>query len=190
MRRPVSVILVAAALPFVTAACSKLTAPPSPEPIASDMTTTAASVSAKPAATQTAPAPAPTQTAPEPEAKLGIEDTVVGKGDGVKDGDTITVHYVGTFPDGKKFDASKDHPAMPAMGGRPATPAGAPFTFTVGQQNVIKGWDQGVIGMKVGGKRKLTVPYQLAYGERGREPAIPPKATLLFEIELLKIEKK
>jgi FKBP-type peptidyl-prolyl cis-trans isomerase len=174
-------------LAFLTLAlgCSKLTAPPSPEPIASDTTTTAASArpAATPAATptQTAPAPAPTQD--EAEAKLGIEDVTVGTGDAVKDGDTVTVHYIGTFEDGKKFDASRDHPAMGDQ------PAGAPFKVTIGQGNVIKGWDQGIPGMKVGGKRKLKIPYQLAYGERGR-PGIPPKATLLFEIDLLKIEKK
>ncbi|CAN5229292.1 hypothetical protein BH09MYX1_BH09MYX1_12140 [soil metagenome] len=179
-------ILAFATVPLLLAACSKLTAPPAPEAIASDTVTTAASV--KPAATQSAapaPTPTPTQAAPEPtaDAKLLIQDVVVGKGDPVKAGDTITVHYIGTFPDGKKFDASRDHPAM---GGEPA---GAPFKFTVGQGNVIKGWDEGTLGMKAGGKRKLEVPYQLAYGEGGR-PGIPPKATLMFEIDLLKIEKK
>ena len=164
------------ALPAVLA-CSRLTAPPTPEPIASDTVVTAATVA--PAASSAAPAPTPTPVRPaEPPpsiADLKKVDVVVGKGPEAKAGDVVSVHYVGTLPDGKKFDASRDH--------------GKPFEFPLGAGRVIKGWDLGVAGMKVGGKRKLTIPYQLAYGEEGSPPVIPPKATLLFEIELLEIKK-
>ena len=88
-----------------------------------------------------------------------------GKGPAVKTGDKVSMHYVGTVPDGTKFDASRDH--------------GKPFEFTLGQGMVIKGWDQGIVGMKVGEKRKLVIPPSLAYGPRGR-PGIPPNSTLVF----------
>jgi FKBP-type peptidyl-prolyl cis-trans isomerase len=87
----------------------------------------------------------------------------------------VTVHYTGWLEDGKKFDSSHDHP-----GGRP-------FPFTLGHGDVIPGWDEGVSGMKVGEKRKLTIPSDLAYGDSGHPGGIPPKATLTFEVELLEI---
>src|SRR5687767_10463762 len=99
-------------------------------------------------------------------------DEKVGNGAAVKVGDRVDVHYTGTFKDGKKFDSSKDR--------------GEPFTVPVGAGQVIKGWDEGLVGMKVGGTRKLIIPYQLAYGEAGRPPVIPAKSELHFEIELLK----
>ena len=105
---------------------------------------------------------------------LVVKDTTVGTGPAVKRGDTVTVHYVGTLTDGKEFDSSRTH--------------GQPFSFEVGKGNVIKGWDAGLVGMKVGGRRKLTIPSDLAYGDRGMSGAIPPKATLLFDIELLSIK--
>ncbi|KAF8416801.1 putative FKBP-type peptidyl-prolyl isomerase [Terfezia claveryi] len=90
-------------------------------------------------------------------------------------GNTIGVHYRGTLEsDGSKFDASYDR--------------GQPFTFILGQGRVIKGWDEGLLDMCVGEKRKLTIPYQYAYGENGRPPVIPPKATLIFETELVSID--
>lgn len=105
----------------------------------------------------------------------GLEyvDLVVGNGPEARPGQTVTVHYTGWLADGKKFDSSLDR--------------GQPFTFALGQGEVIKGWDEGVAGMKVGGKRRLTIPPQLGYGARGAGGVIPPNATLVFEVELLSV---
>ena len=105
---------------------------------------------------------------------LKIEDLKVGNGEEAVNGKLVTVHYSGTLTDGTKFDSSYDR--------------GTPFDFTLGQGEVIQGWDMGVLGMKVGGKRKLTIPAELAYGEAGAGEVIPPNATLVFEVELLKVE--
>jgi hypothetical protein len=111
--------------------------------------------------------------APEPAA-LGKEDVVVGTGTEAKTGDKVKVHYTGRLAkNGSVFDSSVGK---------------QPFEFTIGQGGVIKGWDEGVPGMKVGGKRKLTIPSKLGYGETGSPPKIPGKATLVFDIELLSIE--
>jgi len=105
---------------------------------------------------------------------LKIEDLKVGKGTAVKDGDHVVMHYTGWLEDGKKFDSSVDRDE--------------PFETPIGVGYVIKGWDLGVVGMKVGGKRKLTIPHDLGYGKYGVEPDIPGFATLIFEVELLKIK--
>jgi FKBP-type peptidyl-prolyl cis-trans isomerase len=107
-------------------------------------------------------------------AELQIEDLKEGAGTEAKAGDTVTVHYVGTLTSGSKFDSSRDR--------------GKGFTFKLGAGQVIKGWDQGVAGMKIGGMRKLTIPPDLGYGDRGFPPVIPAGATLVFEVELLTVK--
>ncbi len=107
-------------------------------------------------------------------AELVIEDIKVGTGGEAVSGKKVEVHYVGTLTDGTKFDSSRDR--------------GETFEFTLGKGMVIKGWDEGVEGMKVGGIRKLTIPPDLAYGERGAGALIGPGATLVFEVELIGVE--
>lgn len=114
--------------------------------------------------------PKPTGTAPK---NLVVKDIVVGKGAVAKAGSAITVKYVGvSYSNGKQFDASWDR--------------GQDFPFTLGQGSVIPGWDQGVVGMKVGGRRELVIPPALAYGAQGSPPSIAPNATLVFVIDLVK----
>ena len=102
---------------------------------------------------------------------LKYVDQVVGTGELAVAGKTANVHYTGWLENGKKFDSSVDR--------------GQPFSFPLGAGRVIKGWDEGVQGMKVGGKRKLTIPSDLGYGSRGAGGVIPPNATLIFDVELL-----
>src|SRR5438105_1173474 len=105
---------------------------------------------------------------------LQYQDETEGTGAEAKAGDTVEVHYTGRFKDGKKFDSSVDR--------------GQPFSFRLGAKQVIAGWDEGVAGMKVGGKRTLTIPPELGYGARGAPGAIPPNATLIFDVELLQVQ--
>lgn len=113
--------------------------------------------------------------APRKVTKLIKVDTLKGRKDGAVAvaGKSVTVHYTGRLLDGTKFDSSVDR--------------GDPFTFTLGAGMVIKGWDEGVAGMREGGKRKLTIPANMAYGAEGRPPVIPPNAPLEFDVELLKV---
>jgi FKBP-type peptidyl-prolyl cis-trans isomerase FkpA len=104
---------------------------------------------------------------------LVYEDLTEGQGDTASAGQRVSVHYTGWLTDGTKFDSSKDR--------------NDPFDFPLGAGHVIRGWDEGVQGMKVGGVRKLTIPPQLGYGARGAGGVIPPNATLVFEVELLNI---
>ena len=106
---------------------------------------------------------------------LVIEDIIEGDGKEANDYNKVVVNYTGKLEDGSIFDSS-------------LSPGKEPFTFTLGVGSVIKGWDMGVKGMKVGGKKKLTIPPELGYGDRGAGNVIPPKATLIFEVELLEVE--
>lgn len=110
----------------------------------------------------------------ETPGQMKIEDTVVGTGAEAVSGKSVTVHYTGMLTDGTKFDSSVDR--------------GEPFIFNLGAGEVIQGWDQGVVGMKVGGKRMMLIPPELGYGQAGAGDVIPPNATLIFEVELLDVK--
>jgi FKBP-type peptidyl-prolyl cis-trans isomerase len=111
-----------------------------------------------------------------PPTKLVVKDIVVGKGKAAKKGDQLSMQYVGvTFADGKEFDASWD--------------SGSPFKFQLGKGSVIKGWDQGLVGIKPGGRRELIIPPSLAYGAQGQPPTIPPNSALVFIVDALSVGK-
>jgi FKBP-type peptidyl-prolyl cis-trans isomerase FkpA len=117
----------------------------------------------------------PTTMPTEPVTALSIKDEVVGTGATAAPGDTVTVNYVGSLTNGTVFDASADH-------------GSTGFTFTLGAGQVIQGWDQGIVGMKVGGKRILVIPPSLAYGDQAVGNLIPANATLVFEVDLLGVQ--
>ncbi len=139
------------------------------------------SVSAQTATHKATPARVPNTHAPTKVTGDGVKtdsglqywDIKVGTGQVANDGDKVKVHYTGWFTSGKKFDSSVD--------------ARQPYTFTIGKGEVIQGWDEGVTGMKVGGKRQLKIPPQLAYGEAGYKNIIPPNSTLIFDVQLLAV---
>lgn len=147
-------------------ACQNKVPEPEPPP---KSTATPAKTAAKPAESA---APSANQRVVK---TLEKTDSKVGKGPAAKKGDKVSVHYTGRLLDGTKFDSSVDR--------------NEPFEFTIGEGGVIKGWDEGVPGMKKGGKRKLVIPSEMAYGKRGSPPKIPPDAPLEFEIELVEIKK-
>jgi FKBP-type peptidyl-prolyl cis-trans isomerase len=140
--------------------------------------TPAATQQSAPADPQAATTAAPTSATPGGQVHklpsgLIYEDLVVGDGTMADPGLTVAVHYTGWLTNGTKFDSSLDR--------------GQPFKFVLGQHQVIDGWDQGVKGMRVGGKRKLTIPPDMGYGAQGAGGVIPPNATLVFDVELLKV---
>ncbi len=161
-KRTIYLVLTAALVVAGVSGCtaSNTAAPPSTEPaaVSSPQGTPSGDVS-------------PGKTADVTELK--VEDTAVGQGAAAKAGDRVSVDYTGWLTDGTKFDSSKD--------------AGTPFQFTLGAGEVIPGWDQGVAGMQVGGVRMLTIPPAMGYGAQGAGASIPPNATLVFKVELKKI---
>lgn len=169
-RRPLALTLTAA-LALAAAGCGSSKK--------NDTTSTAASTSqstSTAAATTARPRPKPKVTVPKgkPPKKLVIKDLIAGTGQAAKAGDPITVNYIGVnFQGGKMFDNSYDR--------------GQPFPFQLGGGQVIPGWDQGLVGMKVGGRRELVIPPGLAYGPQGQPPVIKPNETLVFVVDLLSI---
>lgn len=177
MRTKLPRLILLVALPatvFVAAACGSDDDDDTVPGTASATTAAERTPTPSPSKTTTSSTGAITLTNPTTTASgLKYEDVVVGTGASPKNGQRVTVHYTGTFTDGKKFDSSRDR--------------GQPFTFVIGNGNVIKGWDEGVLTMKVGGKRNLEIPPALGYGSRDYG-SIPGNSTLLFEVELISVQ--
>jgi peptidylprolyl isomerase len=148
-------------------ACSQ-----SSTPSASQSTTPAETQSAAAVPSDTAAAPVAPAPAPAPAEKLQIKDLKVGKGAAAKTGDSVTVEYTGWLADGTKFDSNVGKAAFPV---------------TIGAGQVIEGWDQGLVGLKVGGTRTLIIPPSLGYGAEGSPPVIPANATLKFDVKLISL---
>lgn len=146
---------------------------PAPASEASASATPASPSSSVAASASAEPAPAGTDAAISPAPGLVIRDVKVGTGRLALRGTTLKVHYVGRLADGHEFDSSRSRKE--------------PFRFELGKGHVIKGWEEGIVGMRVGGIRRLVIGPQLAYGARGAPPTIPPGATLTFEVELLEV---
>jgi FKBP-type peptidyl-prolyl cis-trans isomerase len=175
MTRNVSILLGSAAIALAGCGGGGGSATTADIPAAASPTTPAApKASTNLKDTKTKPAiPKPSGAPPK---KLVMKDIVVGKGRAAKKGDQLSMQYVGvTFADGKEFDSSWD--------------SGQPFKFQLGKGSVIKGWDQGLVGIKPGGRRELIIPSQLAYGATGQPPSIPPNAALVFIVDALSVGK-
>jgi FKBP-type peptidyl-prolyl cis-trans isomerase len=159
---------------LVVACQNRVPEPPGGSTQTAAVSSAAATAEAAPTGATT-PAAAPAGSAAA-VTELKKEDTKVGTGVAAAKGDKVRVHYTGTLLNGTKFDSSRDR--------------NEPFEFTLGQGQVIQGWDEGVAGMKKGGKRTLTIPADKAYGKRGSPPVIPPDAPLKFDVELVEIVGK
>jgi FKBP-type peptidyl-prolyl cis-trans isomerase len=166
-------LVASAVVPLLLFACEKRVPEPTParQEVQSEPTPSA-SVAAATTGDAATPAPAGSVAAAA-VTELKKEDIAKGSGPACKTGDTVRVHYTGTLLNGTKFDSSRDRDE--------------PFSFTLGRGMVIKGWDEGVVGMKKGGKRKLTIPADKAYGKAGSPPVIPPDSPLVFDVELVEI---
>jgi peptidylprolyl isomerase len=176
MRRPLPLALTVVALALGAAGCGDDDdTPPGATPAATTPTgTTPAATTPEKGGADLERKPVVKPPSGAPPSKLEIKDIVAGSGQAAKAGDQLTVQYVGVnYANGKQFDASWDR--------------GEPFTFPLGAGQVIPGWDQGLVGMKPGGRRELTIPPDLAYGAQGAPPDIPPNSTLIFVIDLQRI---
>ena len=168
----VALVAALAAVALTGTACSQNSTPSASQstpPAETQSTAAVPTDTADASATATAPAPTP---APAPVEKVKIKDLKLGKGAAAKAGDNVTVEYTGWLMDGTKFDSNV---------------GSTPFPVTIGAGRVIEGWDQGLVGMKVGGTRVLTIPPSLGYGVQGYPPAIPGNATLKFQVKLISL---
>jgi peptidylprolyl isomerase len=174
--RNTQILLAAAAAAVAVAGCGSTKTAPIPSGAGASAPTPTVTAPTATTAAATGPLarkPQVAKGAGAPPKKLVVHDLIVGKGPAAKAGQTLTMQYVGVlFKNGKQFDASWDH-------------GGQPFSFTLGQGSVIPGWDQGLVGMHVGGRRQLVIPAALAYGASGRPPVIPPNSALIFDVDLI-----